>query len=115
MGSISVDFFLSIVDDYSMRVWVYILKNKSDTFQRFKGWNVASEVKMGTKLKHIRTENGLEFVSEQFNEFYKKTCVTRHKSVVKTPQQNGVAERINKTLLERVRCMLVNGALPKSF
>lgn len=108
-------YFLSIIDNFSRRVWVHILKTKGDAFQTFKDWNVATEVKMGTKIKHLRTDNGLEFLSEQFKEFCRKTGITRHRTVRSTPQQNGNAERMNRTLLERVRCMLIQAGLPKIF
>ena len=70
---------------------------------------------MGTKLKGLRTDNGLEFVSEQFNEFCRLKGIKRHMTVPRTPQQNGLAECMNMTLLERVRCMLLGAGLPKSF
>jgi len=70
---------------------------------------------MGTKLKGLRTGNGLKFVSEQFNEFCRLKGIKRHGTVPRTPQQNGLAERMNMTLLERVRCMLLGARLPKSF
>ncbi|CAJ2637310.1 unnamed protein product [Trifolium pratense] len=108
-------YFLSIIDDYSRRVWVYIIKNKSDTFEKFKEWHTLIENQTGSKLKLLRTDNGLEFVSEQFNEFCRKLGIKRHKTVAYTPQQNGLAERMNRTLLERVRCMLLGAGLPKSF
>ncbi|KAK2414224.1 cysteine-rich RECEPTOR kinase [Trifolium repens] len=108
-------YFLSIIDDYSRRVWVHIIKNKSDTFEKFKEWHTLIENQTGTKLKVLRTDNGLEFVSEQFNEFCRLKGIKRHRTVTYTPQQNGLAERMNRTLLERVRCMLLGAGLPKSF
>ncbi|WJX64387.1 hypothetical protein P8452_49170 [Trifolium repens] len=108
-------YFLSIIDDYSRRVWVHIIKNKSDTFEKFKEWHTLIENQTGTKLKVLRTDNGLEFVSEQFNEFCRLKGIKRHRTVAYTPQQNGLAERMNRTLLERVRCMLLGAGLPKSF
>ena len=108
-------YFLTIIDDYSRRVWIYILKNKSDTFEKFKEWYVLIENRMETKLKTLRTDNGLEFLSEQFNKFCRKHGIQRHKTVARTPQQNGLAERMNRTILERVRCMLLGANLPKSF
>jgi len=98
---------MSIIDDYSRRVWVYILKNKRDAFEKFKEWHTLVENQIGTKLKVLRTDNDLEFVSEQFNEFCMKRGIKRHRTVTYTPQQNGLAERMNRTLLERVRCMLL--------
>ena len=108
-------YFLSIIDDYSRRVWVHIIKNKSDTFEKFKEWHTLIENQTGTKLKVLRTDNGLEFVSEQFNEFCRNKGIKRHRTVAYTPQQNGLAERMNRTLLERMRCMLLGAGLPKSF
>jgi len=91
------------------------LKTKSDTFEKFKEWHTLIENQMGTKLKGLITDNGLEFVSEQFNEFCRLKGIKRHRTVLRTPQQNGLAERMNRTLLERVRCMLIGAGLPKSF
>lgn len=70
---------------------------------------------VGRKLKVLRTDNGLEFMSHEFNNFCNKEWILKHKTVRKTPQQNGLAERMNRTILERVRCMLSNVGLPKSF
>jgi len=106
---------MSIIDDYSRRVWVYIQKNKSDAFVKFKEWHTIVENQIGTKLKVLRTDNGLEFVSEQLNEFCRKRGIKRHRTVAYTPQQNDLAERMNMTLLERVRCMLLGAGLSKSF
>ena len=106
-------YFLSIIDDYSRRVWVYILRNKAETFQKFKEWHTQIENQQGTKLKVLRTDNGLEFVSDQFNTLCTHHGIKRHKIVAGTPQQNGLAERMNRTILERVRCMLLGVGLPK--
>ncbi|WVZ01479.1 hypothetical protein V8G54_027548 [Vigna mungo] len=108
-------YFLSIIDDFSRRVWIYVLKNKSETFQKFKEWHTQIENQLGCRLKCLRTDNGLEFVSEEFNGFCKEKGIRRHRTVVGTPQQNGLAERMNKTILERVRCMLLGSGLSKAF
>ena len=63
----------------------------------------------------LRIDNGLEFVSEQFNEFCRKRGIKRQRTVSYTPQQNGLVERMNRTLLERVRCMMLGARLSKSF
>ena len=67
------------------------------------------------KVKRLRTDNGLEFCNNEFNEFCANEGIARHRTVRHTPQQNGVAERMNRTLLERARCMLSNAGLPKQF
>lgn len=63
----------------------------------------------------MRTDNGLEFYNNDFDVFCKSFCIMRHKTVKHTPHQNGITERMNKTLLNKVRCMLVSSGLPFSF
>ena len=57
----------------------------------------------------------LEFCSEEFNAYCRKNGITRHRTIAHTPQQNSVAERMNHTILEKVRCMLSNSKMPKIF
>ena len=66
-------------------------------------------------MKCLRTDKGLEFCSNEFNTLWKKDRIVRHHTVHHTPQHNGVAERMNRTLMENVICMLSNAQLPKSF
>nr|KYP63308.1 Retrovirus-related Pol polyprotein from transposon TNT 1-94 [Cajanus cajan] len=108
-------YFLSIVDDFSRKVWVYFLKQKNEVFDRFKEWKVLVETQIGRNLKKLRTDNGLEFCDEKFSKFCRENGVARHKTVRGTPQKNGLVERFNRTILERVRCMLNHAGLPKSF
>ncbi|KAG8482828.1 hypothetical protein CXB51_024043 [Gossypium anomalum] len=71
--------------------------------------------KTGKQIKYLRTDNGLEFYSDDFNRLCKSEGIMRHLTVRHTPQKNGVAERMNRTIMEKVRCMLSNANLPKSF
>ena len=73
------------------------------------------EKQIGRQVKCLRTDNGLEFCFDEFNTLYKKEGIVRHRIVRHTPQQNGVAKRMNRTLMEKVKCMLFNAQLPKSF
>ena len=66
-------------------------------------------------MKCFRTDNGLEFFFDEFNTLCKKEGIVRHSTVRHTPQHNGVAKHMNRTLMEKVRCMLSNAQLPKSF
>ena len=66
-------------------------------------------------MKRLRTDNGLEFCLDKFNSFCQTEGIVRHLTVPGTPQQNGVAEHMNRTLMEKVRCLLSNSGLPKSF
>ncbi|KAL5740548.1 hypothetical protein ACOSQ2_029728 [Xanthoceras sorbifolium] len=108
-------YMLTFIDDYSRKVWVYFLKHKNDVFATFKQWKALVEKQTGRKIKRLRTDNGLEFCQGDFNEFCKNEGIVRHLTVRGTPQQNGVAERMNRTLLEKVRCMLSNSGLSKDF
>ncbi|GJZ73111.1 zinc finger, CCHC-type containing protein [Tanacetum coccineum] len=108
-------YFLSIVDDYSRRVWVHFLRHKNEAFSKFKEWKQLVENQTGRKLKKLRTDNGLEFYNQEFNSLCKESGITRHLTVAGTPQQNGLAERMNRTLLNKVRCLLIQSGLPDSF
>ncbi|GKV50375.1 hypothetical protein SLEP1_g57082 [Rubroshorea leprosula] len=108
-------YMLTFIDDYSRKVWVYTLKSKSDVFLTFKQWKMLIEKQTGKQIKRLRTDNGLEYCSGEFDTFCKNNGIVRHCTVRMTPQQNGVAERMNRTLLERARCILSNAGLSKDF
>ena len=108
-------YFVSFIDDYSRKVWVYFMKQKSEVFRIFKQWKAKVENQTGKKLKYFRSDNGTEYKDISFLQFCQDEGITRHFSVKRTPEQNGVAERMNRTLLERARCMRLNAGLPKSF
>lgn len=108
-------YMVTFIDDFSRKVWVYFLKHKSEAFDAFKSWKVMIEKQTEREIKKLRTDNGLEFCSGAFNQFCKEEGIVRHLTVPGTPQQNGVAERMNRTLLEKARCMLSNSGLRKRF
>lgn len=108
-------YMLTFIDDYSKKVWIYVLRSKDEVFNHFKQWKTMIEKQTGKHIKRLRTDNGLEFCSGEFNEFCKKEGIVRHRTVRYTPQQNGVAERMNRTILERARCMLLQAGLSRDF
>ena len=73
------------------------------------------ENQKGSKIKIIRTDNGLEFCNKEFAHLCNQDGILRHLSVPGNPKQNGLPERMNRTLLERVRCMIIHARLSKSF
>jgi hypothetical protein len=85
-------YMLTIIDDYSRRVFTYFLKYKHEAFDAFKAWKVMVEKQTERKVKVLRTDNGMEFCSNEFKFFYKKEDIIRHHTIPHTPQQNGVAE-----------------------
>ncbi|KAH9724313.1 hypothetical protein KPL70_007440 [Citrus sinensis] len=108
-------YFLSLIDDHSIMVWVYVLKNTDEVFEQFKNWKTLIETQTNKKVKKLRTDNGLEFCNKRFEEFCTKHGIMRHRTVRYTPQQNGLAERMNRTLVDKVRCMLIHSKLPMSL
>ncbi|KAE8664469.1 hypothetical protein F3Y22_tig00112762pilonHSYRG00050 [Hibiscus syriacus] len=102
-------------DDFSIRVWVYPMKSKYEVLQIFLKWKNMIENQTGRKIKRLRTDNGGEYKSDPFFDVFHEYGIVRHFTVRNTPQQNGVAERMNRTLLEKVRCMLSNAGLGKAF
>ena len=109
------EYFLTFVDDKTRYVWVYFLKYKDEAFQRFVEWKALVEKSSGHQVKVLRTDNGGEYTSTQFEDFLKAEGIRHERTVPKTPQQNGVAERLNRTLVETTRSMLIDGKLPYRF
>ncbi|GJS07277.1 retrovirus-related pol polyprotein from transposon TNT 1-94 [Tanacetum coccineum] len=73
------------------------------------------ENQTGRMVKKLRTYNGLEFCNREFEQLCIESGIARHLTVSGTPQQNGVAERMNRTLMDKVRCLLIQSGLPKTF
>ncbi|CAM8994640.1 unnamed protein product [Rhodiola kirilowii] len=108
-------YFLSLIDQFSRRVWVYLLKHKNEAFDHFKHWKAMVENQTGLKLIALKTDNGLEFCNNEFNLFCKEHGIKRLLTVPGTPQQNGTAERMNRTLLEKARCLLLSSGMKNSM
>lgn len=102
-----------MIDDFSRMTWVFIMKHKSEAFKNFRQWKALVENQTGKKIKRLRVDNGLKFCWSKFDEFCKNEGIVRHYTVRDTPQQNGVAERMDQTLLERARYMLSNAGLTR--
>jgi transposase InsO family protein len=108
-------YMLTIIDDYSRKVWTYFLKNKDDTFAAFKDWKVMIERQADRKVKVLRTDNGGEFCSAAFNDYCRQEGIVMHHTIPYTPQQNVVAKRMNRTIISKAHCMLSNAKMNKGF
>ena len=71
-------------------MWVYILKSKDEAFLKFNEWKTLVEIQTGKRIKRLRTDNGLEYFSEEFNKMSSQNGIARHKTVRNTPQLNGL-------------------------
>ena len=108
-------YFFTFIDDASRKMWVYVLKTKDQVFEHFKKFHAMAEREKGKPLKCLRTDNRGEYTSNKFKSYCSEKSIRHEKTVPGTPQQNGVAKRMNSTIVEKVRCMLRTANLPKSF
>lgn len=108
-------YFLLFTDDYSRMSWVYFLSRKSETFDHFKSFKVQVEMEVGQKLKTLRTDRGGEFCSSLFHAFCKNHGIKRELTAPYTPEQNGVAERKNRTVVEMARSLMKEKNLEDCF
>ncbi len=109
------EYFLTFIDDNTHYVWTYVLKHKDEVFQKFQEWKALVEKDCGKQLKILRADNGGEYTSADFQNFLKTKGIRHELTIPKTPEQNGGAERMNKTLMETVRSMLADAKLPQRF
>ncbi len=108
-------YFITFIDDYSRYHTVYALKSKDEALQKFKEFAEKVENRFGYKIKGLRSDNGGEYVSNEFEDFLKERGITHEPTIPYSPQQNGIAERANRTLMETVRCLLHQGGVPLRF
>ncbi|GJS44749.1 putative ribonuclease H-like domain-containing protein [Tanacetum coccineum] len=106
---------LVVTDDFSRFSWVLFLATKDETSEILKTFITGIENLIDLKVKVIRCDNGTEFKNKIMNQFCEMKGIKREFSVARTPQQNGVAERKNKTLIEAARTMLADLKLPTTF
>jgi hypothetical protein len=105
-------YFLTIVDDYTRCTWVYLMNHKSDTLSILQSFIQLIEKQFSATVKHIRSDNGFEFNTPSY---YSSKGIIHQTSCVFTPQQNGVAKRKHRHLLNVSRALLFQANLPKHF
>ena len=108
-------YYVSFIDDFSRNTWIYFLRKKSEVFDKFKEFKALVENQTEKKIKVLRIDNDGEFCSKEFEEFCKKCGITQQKNNPYTPEKNGVAKRMNKTLMEKARSMLSGTGLGQEF
>jgi transposase InsO family protein len=98
-----MSFLLMITQE---KCWIYFLKAKSDTFDKFKEYKAFIEKQTGKHIRTPKTDNGGQFESLQFEDFCKEAGIKRQLTVPYNPQQNGVVERKNRTICEAAKAMM---------
>ena len=109
------EYFVTFIDDYSKYGYIYLLRRTSECFDKFKEFKAETEKRHGIYIKSLRSDRGGEYLSNDFISYLSEQGITSQMSAPRTPQQNGVAERRNRTLLEMVRSMMSYSDLPHSF
>ncbi|GJW48012.1 putative ribonuclease H-like domain-containing protein [Tanacetum coccineum] len=106
---------LVVTNDYNRFSWVFFLATKDETSGILKSFITRVENLIDQRVKVIRCDNGTKFKNKEMNQFCERKGIKREFSVARTPQQNGVVERKNRTLIEAARTMLADSKLPTTF
>ncbi|CAL8999643.1 unnamed protein product [Prunus brigantina] len=108
-------YFLLFTDDCTRMSWVYFIRNKSSAFECFRKFKAMIELQSGYKIKCLRSDRGGEFLSSEFNKYCEEFGIQRQLTVAYSPQQNGVVERKNITVVEMAKSMLHEKGIPYEF
>ncbi|MEM1283231.1 MAG: reverse transcriptase domain-containing protein, partial [Chlamydiota bacterium] len=114
-------YVLVFIDVYSNYLWIYLLRHKSEVAQTFEVFLRESERKVGTHIKKVlvvkklHTDNGGEYLAYAFQDRLKELGIQHTTVIPYTPEQNGLAERYNRTLMEKTKCILNESGFPKSL
>lgn len=109
------DYFVTFMHDKTKYVWMYVLKKKSEVFNQFCQWKAEVEKSLEYSVKILRSDNGGEYTSNEFDEFLKQEGIKHELTIPKCLEQNRVAEWMNRTLVEKVCSKLADSCLSKSF
>ena len=108
-------YFVTFTDDLSRYGYIYLMRQKSKTFEKFKEFQNEVENHRNKKIKFLRSDRGGEYLSYEFGMHLKKYGIVPQLTPAGTPQRNGVSERRNRTLLDMVWSMISLTDLPLSF
>ena len=105
-------YYVIFIDDFSRRCWIYFMKKKDQTFLSFCEFKALAKKEFGKKIRALHSENGGEYVSQQFKYFCVVEGIKWERMAPHNPQQNGVAERKNISIMGATRVMLHDQGLP---
>ena len=109
------NYFITFINDFTHFGHVYLISHKSEALDCFTQFTRLVKNQLSTKIKALRSDKGRGYLSEQFKGFCDEKGIARQLTIFYTPQQNGVVERKNRTLLDIVRSMMEQANLPISF
>lgn len=108
-------YFITFTDDYSRYSMTYFLKKKSEALEKFKEFKETAENETGIKIKALRSDRGGEYLSQEFKDYLKQCGIRSKSTAAYSPQQNGVAEQLNRILVEAARSMMHQSGPSHSF
>lgn len=108
-------YFVTFIDDFSRCTWLFLMKNRSELFSIFEQFYKEIKTQFGVSIQSLRSDNAQEYLSQQFQTFMASNGILHQTSCAYTPQQNGIAERKNRHLIETTRTLLLHGNLPTRF
>ena len=104
-------YFVTFIDDYSRYCVIYVIKSKSEVPEKFKEFEARVHNVCGLQIGTLRSDNGGEYLSKEFRAYLKSKGIHHELTVPYSPEQNGVAERMNRTLMEMARSMMAHAGL----
>ena len=108
-------YFVTVIDDYTRCCAVYFMKHKSEVLDKLKEFEVTTSNNAGRAIRTLRTDNGDDYLSSAFQNYLKENGIRHELTVPRSPQQNTVSERMNRTLVESARSMIAHAALSNIF
>lgn len=108
-------YFVTFIDNNSCCCAVYMMKHKSEVLKYFKEFEMRVTNECGHSINTLRPDNGGEYLSNEYHDLLKSKGIRHELTIPHSPQQNGVAERMNRTLLEAARSLMAHADLPKSY
>lgn len=108
-------YVLTFIDDFSRKTFIYFLRTKDETYETFQSFKSMVEKQTSHKIKIVRSDNGGEYICKGFERYCRKNGILHEKTTPYTPEQNGVAERMNRTLVEKAKCLLFDCDMDKKF
>ncbi|RVX11419.1 Retrovirus-related Pol polyprotein from transposon TNT 1-94 [Vitis vinifera] len=107
--------FVTFVDDHTRVTWVFLMKEKSEVGHIFQTFNRMVQNQFNSKIQVLKSDNAKEYFTSSLSTYLQNHGIIHISSCVDTPQQNGVAERKNRHLLEVARCLMFSSNVPNYF
>lgn len=108
-------YFITFTDDLTRMSWIYFLQAKTEVADVFMKFKALVENQSGKRIKALRSDNGSEYTANKFKLICEQAGIVQQFSAPYSPQQNGVSERKNRSIMEIARCLMQEKNLPKSF